>query len=386
MHTGTFLHKLLTNVTHKKRILSLVLLVEAVLHFKQLSVTGLGRALPLKIQERSCIKRADRLIGNVKLHREKKEIFGQVINLLINSKIRPVILVDWSAVPNANFHALRAALVTKGRALTLYEEVHPEKKLGNRKVQSKFLRTLKELLPASCKPIIVTDAGFLNHWFKAVLSLNWDFVGRVRNKITYCPEQSDDRKNVKDLCNSYNGGDRSLGKIILCKQNSLVCFLYVTKEKFKERIKSKRERKTGDRTVVNNRRAAKEALVVVSSLHGQGAHKKVIFIYKKRMQIEEAFRDLKSTRYGFGFEQSYSRKIARIEIMLLVAMLASMIAWLIGLAAEKMKLHYQFQANSTKSRRVLSLFFLGCQLIKRKIKIPIKVLENNALEAGYDAN
>jgi hypothetical protein len=30
---------------------------------------------------------------------------------------------------------LRAALPVKGRALTLYEEVHPRSRLGNRRVQ-----------------------------------------------------------------------------------------------------------------------------------------------------------------------------------------------------------------------------------------------------------
>ena len=53
------------------------------------------------------------------------------------------------------------------------------------------------------------------------------------------------------------------------------------------------------------------------------------------MEIEESFRDLKSSRYGFGFENSYSQKINRIEILLLVAMLASLVAWLTGLVSEK---------------------------------------------------
>jgi hypothetical protein len=386
MHVGIFLHKLLSKVTHKKRIITLILLVEAVLVFKQLSVTRLGRALSLRIQERSCIKRADRLIGNEKLHSERKNIYHAAIKLLVSSKISPRIIVDWSAIPNSKFYNLRAALAAKGRALTLYEEVHPEKKLGNRKIQNKFLHTLRELLPRNCKPIIVTDAGFTNSWFKAVLNIGYDFIGRIRNNGTYYTEQMQGWSKIENLCKSYNGGEKSFGKVILCKVNSLGCYLYITKEKSKKRFQSKQELKKGDRSVRNHRKSAKEALVVVSSLHGSGVCKKVISIYQKRMQIEEAFRDLKSSRYGFGFEQSYSRKIARIEIMLLVAMLASMVAWLVGLAVEKMKLHYQFQVNSIKFKRVLSLFFLGCQAIKRKIKIPIKMLEKSALETCYGSN
>jgi len=94
------------------------------------------------------------------------------------------------------------------------------------------------------------------------------------------------------------------------------------------------------------------------------------------MQIEEGFRDLKSSKYGFGFEQAYSRKIVRIENLLLIAMLASLVAWKVGWFAEKEKLHYEFQANSVKHRRVLSLFYLGCRIIKKKVFVKIKDFSN----------
>lgn len=385
MHVRKFLHKLLANVTHKKRIISLILLVEAVLVSKQLSVTRLGRALNLRIKERSGIRRADRLIGNKKLHREKKKIYEMIINLLINKKIRPIIIVDWSSIPSGKYNNLRAALVTKGRTLTIYEEVHPVKTLGNRRVQNNFLKTLKELLPNGCKPIIVTDAGFHNNWFKEIIRLGWDYVGRIRNGKIYRLIGNDEWKKVDDLCKTYHGGSRSFGKIEISRKNSLLSYLYVTREVAKRRLRSKNELKKGDRSVRNHRIAAKEAWVLVSSLFGYAADKKVVKIYRSRMQIEESFRDLKSSRYGFSFEHSYSKHIARIEILLLIAMLASIIAWLIGLAAERMNLQYNFQANSVKTRRVLSLFFLGCQVIRRKIKIPIEVIKDCIKEINYVA-
>ena len=66
-------------------------------------------------------------------------------------------------------------------------------------------------------------------------------------------------------------------------------------------------------------------------------------------------------------------------------MLASTVAWLVGLAAERMNLHYNFQANSVKNRRVLSLFFLGCQVIKRKMRIPIQAIRISIKEVAYVA-
>lgn len=375
MHTETFLHKLLWNVTHKKRIITLALLTKATLLSKQLSVTKLGRAIDLPIQERSCIRRADRLIGNKKLHADRKIVHKEVVRLLVGTKTRPIILVDWSNIPNSTHNTLRAAIVTSGRALTLYEEVHPLKKLGNRAVHNNFLDTLKQLLEANCKPIIVTDAGFNNWWFKKVIELQWDYVGRIRGDKNYQLINMDKWQKIDVLSRIHVGEPKGLGKAKICKENTILSNLYVTKEKVKFRLRARSRNKRGDRSVCNHRRSAKEALIVISSLSGRTACKKVIALYKHRMQIEEAFRDLKSTRFGFGFEHSYSKSIARIEILLLIAMLASMIAWLIGLFGETMNLQYRFQVNSTKHRRVLSLFFLGCQMIKRKIKIPINVIE-----------
>lgn len=87
-----------------------------------------------------------------------------------------------------------------------------------------------------------------------------------------------------------------------------------------------------------------------------------------RGQIEEGFRDLKSARFGLSFEHANCRKAERIEIFLLIAMLACLIAYITGIAAESENLHQQFQINTVK-RRVLSYFFLGCRVIVKRIRI-----------------
>ena len=137
---------------------------------------------------------------------------------------------------------------------------------------------------------------------------------------------------------------------------------------------------------LDHRKSGQEPWILASSLSGPGIEKKVIKIYKKRMQIEEGFRSLKSSRYGLGFENAYSKKIERIEVLLLIAAVASFIAWLVGWVSEKEKIHYQFQSNTVKKRRVLSLFYLGCQVIKRKIKIKYRLFkEAMAAEHAYAA-
>ena len=119
------------------------------------------------------------------------------------------------------------------------------------------------------------------------------------------------------------------------------------------------------------RKSANDPWLLASSLSDEThSAKQVVNLYSKRMQIEEGFRDLKSSKYGLSFEHAHSKKIERIQVQLLLAMLASLITHITGLAAENEKLHYQFQANSIKDRRVLSYFYLGCQVILKKIKIP----------------
>ena len=97
--------------------------------------------------------------------------------------------------------------------------------------------------------------------------------------------------------------------------------------------------------------------------------------------LEEGFRDLKSTKYGFGFEHVNTVHIYRLNVFFLIAMLAAFLAWVIGFLAESQNLQTQYQANSTRNRRVLSLFYLGYRIILRgknyMKKIPIQSLIDN---------
>ncbi|MEO6850356.1 MAG: IS4 family transposase, partial [Mucilaginibacter sp.] len=207
--------------------------------------------------------------------------------------------------------------------------------------------------------------------------LGWDCLGRVRGK-KYLRKPDGEWQLSKELFGSATSTAKYYGKVELCKSNPILLNLCLFKRKKKCRKGlNKAGKKRRDTTSLDQRKAANEPWVLVTSLPKSSfLAKQTVKKYSKRMQIEESFRDLKSSRYGFGFENAYSQEIRRIEILLLIAMLASFIAWLTGRVAEKLGLHYQFQSNTTKNRRVLSLFFLGCQIIRRQIKIPIKALRS----------
>ena len=52
---------------------------------------------------------------------------------------------------------------------------------------------------------------------------------------------------------------------------------------------------------------------------------------------------------------------------MLVAHLATFAVWLIGKIAELKHWHRHYQANTVKSEKVLSTFFLGLEVIKREV-------------------
>ena len=98
-------------------------------------------------------------------------------------------MVDGSDLKaDGSFKLLRAGLAVRGRTLTLWEEVHPEQSAGSVQVESAFLHTLASLLPPGCRPILLSDAGFRRPWFRAVLDVGWDYVGRVRGTVHVQPE------------------------------------------------------------------------------------------------------------------------------------------------------------------------------------------------------
>jgi hypothetical protein len=381
MHHLNILQKILAPVIHKKRLTTLQQMVQASFLTSTLSVTQLGRVV-LNQSDRSGIRKADRFLSNSKLQKEYPLICQALCQNIIGNKQRPWIIVDWTDVPNRDYHILRAALVAKGRAITLYEEIHNEKELGNTKVQERFLDTLKVILPKSCNPIIITDAGFSVPWFKKIMKLNWDYVGRVRGNKYYSRTALIWLK-CKGLTDIASSTPKYLGKVYFTKKHAFSVNMYVIKNILKGRHSfTLAGTIRQDANSKNKSQAAREPLCLVTSLKNTPfTANKIVKIYQTRMQIEEGIRDLKSTKYGFGFEHMRSYKPKRILILLLIAMIASFIAWIIGYIAEMKNLHYQYQANSIKNKRILSFSFLGRRIIKRHLTLILyesfeKIIDN----------
>lgn len=64
--------------------------------------------------------------------------------------------------------------------------------------------------------------------------------------------------------------------------------------------------------------------------------------------------------------QTFFRNKLRLEVLLLIGTIAMLYLWLVGLAAKRRSLQYHYQASTIKTRRVLSIIFLGLQVIEHQ--------------------
>jgi len=353
---------------HNLRLNTVKVNVLAAIHEKRSSVTGLGRAIESHAKEKHCIKRADRLLSNPNLYAEHRNVYHTIIQLVIGSIRRPLILIDWSDLDGKKEHFLLcASLALEGRSIILYEEVHTVETKEKPKTHRHFLKRFHKMIAADCIPILVTDAGFRTPWFREVESLGWDWVGRIRNKhmIKHC--NSSDTNNWKDCKTYYSQATptpKYLGRILLTKRRPLECELVIYKGKAKGRTK---KTQFGERARSNhsqkNAAKEKEPWLLASSLKvNSKLAKQVKRIYATRMQIEETFRDVKSARFGLGFELNGTYKTKRLQILLMIVMLALFVLWILGLVAKMTNQHRQYQANTVKNKNVLSVNFLGLRV------------------------
>jgi len=381
MHVSKIVTQLLSGVIHKTRIQSLTPVITAIITSKQLRLTQLGRSLNTPGKERAGIRRVDRLLANIYYQEQSLDIYKAITQRIVGNQGRPIILVDWTNVPNSKLTAesgehcaLRASLIAEGRSLTLYEEVHPKKKESNAGVHRTFLKTLQSILPAGCRPYVVTDAGFKNPWFKAVLALGWDYVGRIRGGVKY--DDGSGFQLVNNLFNQASAVPKSLGFLTFAKSNPLKTHCYIYTHKLKGRQKLTKTGKVDQhKDSKTHSRGYREPWLLVSSLNSFSSAQRVVKMYKLRMTIEGSFRDAKSTEFGFSMNENKTINADRYAVWFMLASLASFIAWIIGYAAEKEGLHYDFQANTYRHRRVLSFFYLGCQIVRKKLEVLIDLEE-----------
>jgi hypothetical protein len=369
MQAIKFLHKILKEssvIGHEKRLNCLLRLVEGILHEGKLSLSHLAHHLKGTSKVKNKIKLVDRLLSNTKLMNEREAIYRAISECLLKGQKQIDVLVDWSSCESHEQHLLKASVVMRGRSITLYEEIHPEKKLGNEEIHRAFLRRLKTIIPTGIGVVIITDAGFRTEWFEMVREMGWDFVGRIISNMQFCYLGKSTWEACFSLYAQARGRPRFLGEVLLAKSRQLPCYLYLYQGKEnKQKTTGKKRRKIlSGKMEKSYQKANSQPWLLATSLAGeQKMSQQMITRYRYRMRIEHEFRNTKNTRFGIGLENSRTKGIERLQLLLLIGYLAIFVLWLIGLAAERQQLHFDYQANTVRTRRVLSLVYLGLQII-----------------------
>ena len=363
MHATTILQKILRPVTEqmdKRNTRTLFLAIESLLRGRRLTLMELARHFPGEDYVRAPLKRLDRFLGNRNVQGLHRHYYRQTAHWLIKSDC-PVIIVDWSELKSDGcWHLLRAGIVCRGRTLTLYEEVHPQARKSNPQVEAEFLQRLKQLLPQRVCPIIVTDAGFRTPWFRAVEDLGWHWVGRLRQNTfvrlqnaqsteesPWMPRTALYAQATTTAC-SYDAQ--------INRRSPLRCRLTLIRQRPSGRHSYNYyggRNRSGYSEAFS--RAAKEPWVLATACSLQAlSAAQVVSLYRKRMQIEQSFRDLKSHRYGCAFEDTLTRKPRRLEMLLLLQMLASLMAWLAGIKQSRAKQTAKQRARETRHYSILN--------------------------------
>ena len=367
LHDG--LEKALPSV-HQRRLRALMASVEGLLRGHQLWLSELGRHLPGAVKEKHKIKRVDRLLGNPHLHQERRKVYQWLAQRLVGQCAHPCIIVDWSDVDAAKkLFILRAAVSLRGRALPVYEEVH--ERYHHPSDLRAFLSHLAQVLPERCTPVLVTDAGFRGSWFKAVQERGWYYVGRVRNR-DYAQLSADPTWfPAKQLYQHATSTPQALGELRVTRSAPWAtrAYLYRKRRAGRHRLTVRGTRKHDGPSQKHARREREPWLLVSNLTPRRHLARRVVDIYRERMSIEEAFRDLKAPRHGFAFRHNLGRNASRVANLLLIAALASLALWLTGVVGVERRLDRGLQANTERRRRVLSVLFIGKRLIAQRLPI-----------------
>ena len=210
-----------------------------------------------------------------------------------------------------------AAVPIGGRALPIYIEVHPLKKLGNAAIEKRFLRALKAIVPTECRSVIVSDAGFKGPFFQAVLDQGWDFLGRIRGTTkaissvgeTISKEQFYARASITPI---------ELGPFGLFVKQQIPCRLVLVR---KRRRPGRKRPPPACKEEREMRQAALDPWLLATSM-SDGDAASVVGIYARRMQIEETFRDTKNHRFGWSLGDVRLSTPQRTAVLLTLAALA----------------------------------------------------------------
>jgi len=347
-HTAPLYRRALERVTgamfepllHAKQTLSLFMVAYGIIWSDRLGIAAVGTAMARAFgtKPKHGIKQVDRCLSNEKL--DLMKLYLGYVPFIVGQRHTIGVNMDWTEFDKDDHSTVSLSLVTQNRrAIPLvWLTVKKSKLKGHqRHYERKVLRMLAKVLPPNVKVVVLADRGFgdvaLYKYMRE--ALGFDFVIRFRQAI-YVMHHG-------QLCPSRDLVPRN-GRILVLRDT------FVT------------GRKKGPHTVVLTKAAGMaEPWCLATSLEVTDG-KEVVRWYGRRFQCEEAFRDVKDRRYGYGLRFTRIRNCKRRDRFLLLFSLAYLVETLMGIGSELLGLDKELRANTVQGR-THSLFRQGRSLL-----------------------
>ena len=357
-----FLHQFLPRAL-RRNLKNLFHVVATVLDYGRLTLTGIARKMRTGKTLKSNFKLVDRLINNPVLHNSLIHISKAIAEQLLQGT--PTLIVDWTPCGQGH-HAIVLSLPHRGRTIPIYFQVHPERLLGNTAVERSFLDLVQnQILPPGLQPLLITDAGFRNPWFRQALERGWHVLGRSlsRVKARLCHAEGEVWWDMTLLHNWATSTPTDHGWWWASKSSPTRLRLVSVKREAVRKPSQKREKRKAPRTATErqHRRRGLQPWMLWTSLKEANAAD-VVRLYSQRMWIEEQFRDDKSASTGVGLGSSESGCPSRLTGLRMLGQLVTLFSHTVGVVGEERGWSKRYQSNTVSDRRELSLPYLGRQL------------------------
>ena len=361
---------------HSTRLQATLEVAAALQKSKSLTQASMGRKLPGNTNIKHKIKKVDRLEGNALLHNELECLYSGlssfVFKYLTIEEHMPLI-VDLCYIKDGHdIQMLSAEVALKGRTIPIYREVFGKKDLKGRAEQ--FLSNLSECIPSTQNVVVIMDAAFGEEWLGVIENLGWNWLLRMRGKRQIKLKQESEWLEAGELMPLITGRAKSHNDAHILKQYNHPCRV-ITKcgNSIKKRKKPTILPRNYNSANGGYSRKKKEPMILATNLPSSYNSTKILNFYKKRMQIEESFRDVKSPQYGLSARFVRTKCIYRWGVKMLLAAIVQIVAWVVGVIGHSLDYQRKFQANTVRDKKVFSYFFLGQLIIEHDMLDELKI-------------
>jgi hypothetical protein len=353
-----FVHGVLAEEIHAKRVESIANAVTGVTRASTLSVQTIGHGLAAALDKNSkhAIKQVDRLLSNGKV--VVWNLFEPWVRYVLAARSEAVVAIDWTDFEPDDHVTCAAHLITShGRSTALVWKTIPKSELKGQQsqIEDDVIERLHAIVPSHVNITLLADRAFGDQArYEHLTQLGWDYVIRFREGILVHA-----RGETQPAAAWVPKGGRALR----------LANAAVTADK-----------SPVGAVVVVKRAQMKEAWCLATNRADPAAD--IIKLYSRRFTIEETFRDQKDLRFGMGLSATHIRDCGRRDRLLFLSALAHALVTLLGAAAEAIGYDRLMKANTVKTR-THSLFRQGSYWFSR---IPTMSLERltpllRALEA-----